>query len=74
MLGVILVAAEPSTNALEHLCERLKILAGVTGSLFAAVGTVLPKTLVGLVAIACGASEEAPSTKRSASARFSVQR
>jgi len=52
MLLVILVAAELFTNALEHLGERLKISEGVTGSLFAAVGTALPETLVPLLAIA----------------------
>jgi cation:H+ antiporter len=52
MLVVILVAAELFTNALEHLGERLKISEGVTGSLFAAVGTALPETLVPLLAIA----------------------
>ena len=39
MLVIILVAAEVFTNALEHLGEKLKISEGVTGSLFAAVGT-----------------------------------
>jgi len=51
MLLVILAAAELFTNALEHLGERLKISEGVTGSLFAAVGTALPETLVPLLAI-----------------------
>jgi cation:H+ antiporter len=51
MLLVILSAAELFTNALEHLGERLKISEGVTGSLFAAVGTALPETLVPLLAI-----------------------
>ena len=46
MLLVILVAAELFTNALEHLGEKLGISEGVTGSLFAAVGTALPETLV----------------------------
>ena len=54
MLLVILVAAELFTNALEHLGERLKISEGVTGSLFAAVGTALPETIVPLLAIAGG--------------------
>lgn len=54
MLLVILVAAEVFTNALEHLGERLKISEGVTGSLFAAVGTALPETLVPLLAIFAG--------------------
>lgn len=51
MLVVILVAAEVFTNALEHLGERLGISEGVTGSIFAAVGTALPETLVPLLAI-----------------------
>src|SRR4030042_1730104 len=54
MLIVILVAAEVFTNALEHLGERLKISEGVTGSLFAAVGTALPETMVPLLAIFAG--------------------
>jgi hypothetical protein len=41
MLLVILVAAEVFTNALEHLGEKLGISEGVTGSIFAAVGTAL---------------------------------
>jgi cation:H+ antiporter len=56
MLVVILVAAEVFTNALEHLGEKLKISEGVTGSLFAAVGTALPETLVPLLAIMAGTS------------------
>ena len=54
MLAVILVAAELFTNALEHLGERLKISEGVTGSLFAAVGTALPETTVPLLALTTG--------------------
>jgi cation:H+ antiporter len=56
MLIVILVAAEVFTNALEHLGEKLKISEGVTGSLFAAVGTALPETSVPLLAIFAGTS------------------
>lgn len=58
MLAVILVAAEIFTNALEHLGERLKISEGVTGSLFAAVGTALPETMVPLLALAGGTSSK----------------
>jgi cation:H+ antiporter len=54
MLLLILVAAEVFVNALEHLGERLKISEGVTGSLFAAVGTALPETMVPLLAIFAG--------------------
>ncbi len=54
MLFVILIAAEVFTNALEHLGERLGISEGVTGSVFAAVGTALPETSVPLLAIFAG--------------------
>ena len=57
MLIVILIAAEVFTNALEHLGEKLKISEGVTGSLFAAVGTALPETSVPLLAIFAGTSD-----------------
>lgn len=56
MLLVILIAAEVFTNALEHLGERLKISEGVTGSLFAAVGTALPETMIPLLALFAGTS------------------
>jgi cation:H+ antiporter len=54
MLVIILLASELFTNALEHLGARLKISEGVTGSLFAAVGTALPETIVPLLAIFAG--------------------
>lgn len=53
-LLIIVVAAEIFTNALEHLGQKLKISEGVTGSLFAAVGTALPETIVPIIAIASG--------------------
>ena len=58
-LLVILVAAEIFVNALEHLGERLGISEGVTGSLFAAVGTALPETIVPLLAIFAGTQNQA---------------
>lgn len=57
-LVVILVAAELFTNALEHLGERLRISEGATGSVFAAVGTALPETLVPLLAIFGGTADQ----------------
>ncbi|MEJ2060338.1 MAG: sodium:calcium antiporter [Gammaproteobacteria bacterium] len=54
MLLIILLASELFTNALEHLGEQLKISEGVTGSVFAAVGTAMPETLMPLVAIFAG--------------------
>lgn len=58
MLIVILIAAEVFTNALEHLGERLGISEGVTGSLFAAVGTALPETSVPLLALFAGTANQ----------------
>ena len=54
MLIVILIAAEVFTNALEHLGEKFGISEGVTGSIFAAVGTALPETMVPLLALLAG--------------------
>jgi cation:H+ antiporter len=53
-LLAILIAAEIFTNALEHLGQRLKISEGVTGSLFAAVGTAMPETMVPVLAVVAG--------------------
>jgi len=53
-LLLILAAAEIFTNALEHLGEQLGISEGVTGSLFAAVGTAMPESIVPLVAVMAG--------------------
>ena len=58
MLLVILLASEIFTNALEHLGERLGISEGVTGSVFAAVGTALPETMVPLLAIFAGTTSQ----------------
>lgn len=59
MLLAILAASELFTNALEHLGERLKISEGVTGSLFAAIGTALPETMVPLLALFAGTADVA---------------
>ncbi len=59
MLLLIVAASELFTNALEHLGARLGISEGVTGSIFAAVGTALPETVVPLLAIAAGTSDRA---------------
>ncbi len=53
-LIVIVGASELFTNAIETLGARLKFSEGVTGSIFAAVGTALPETMVPLVAILTG--------------------
>lgn len=57
-LLLILIAAEVFVNALEHLGEKLKISEGVTGSIFAAVGTALPETIVPLLAIFGGTQNQ----------------
>jgi cation:H+ antiporter len=57
-LVLILIAAEVFVNALEHLGEKLKISEGVTGSLFAAVGTAMPETIVPLLAIFGGTQNQ----------------
>jgi cation:H+ antiporter len=51
MLVVILAASKLSTNAVEHLGERLGISEGVIGSLYAAIGTALPETTVPIIAL-----------------------
>lgn len=57
-LILILIAAEIFVNALEHLGERLGISEGVTGSVFAAVGTAMPETIVPLLAIFAGTQNQ----------------
>ena len=52
MLVVIVVAAILFTNSLEHIGQRLKISDGLTGSVFAAIGTALPETVIPILAIA----------------------
>src|SRR5271155_988767 len=50
-LVVIFVAAELFTNGVEWLGQRLNVSEGVVGSVFAAVGTALPETLIPFVAV-----------------------
>lgn len=51
-LILIVAASAIFCNALEHLGEKLGVSAGVTGSIFAAVGTALPETIIPILAIA----------------------
>lgn len=51
ILGLIVFACVLFTNAIEHLGEDLNLSEGAIGSVFAAVGTALPETIVPLVAI-----------------------
>lgn len=57
-LIVVFLAAEVFTNALEHLGERMGVSEGVTGSIFAAVGTAMPETIIPIVAIIAGGASE----------------
>ncbi len=57
-LVVVYFAADMFTNALEHMGERIGVSEGVTGSLFAAVGTAMPETIVPVVAILAGGAAE----------------
>jgi cation:H+ antiporter len=54
ILALIVLACVFFTNAIEHLGERLNLSEGAIGSVFAAVGTALPETIVPLVAIIGG--------------------
>jgi cation:H+ antiporter len=53
LLSLLLIIFSSSLfcNALEHLGEKLGISEGVTGSIFAAVGTALPETIIPILAV-----------------------
>lgn len=53
-LLIILAGSELFTNALEHVGQRLSLSEGLVGSVFAAVATALPETLVPVVAVFFG--------------------
>lgn len=57
MLIIILVASQLFTNALEHFGQKIKISAGVTGSIFAAIATALPETSVPIIALVAGTAD-----------------
>ncbi len=56
-LGIILLGATVFTNGLEWFGKKMQLSEGAVGSIFAAVGTALPETLVPLVAIIFGVGE-----------------
>lgn len=56
-LGIILLGATVFTNGLEWFGKKLKLSDGAVGSVFAAIGTALPETLVPIVAILFGTPE-----------------
>lgn len=53
-LAVILSGAELFTNSLEHLGQRFRLSEGLVGSVFAAVATALPETVVPIIAVFFG--------------------
>ncbi|NTV89169.1 MAG: sodium:calcium antiporter [Clostridiales bacterium] len=60
-LAIILASCEFFTNAIEWLGKKLNLGEGVVGSIFAAVGTCLPETLVPIIAIISAASSTSSS-------------
>jgi cation:H+ antiporter len=50
-LGIILAGCELFTNGIEWLGKKLKLGEGVVGSIFSAVGTCLPETLIPVIAL-----------------------
>lgn len=58
-LGIILVGAEFFTNGIEWFGKKLRLSEGATGSIFAAVGTALPETMIPVIAILFGKGEAA---------------
>src|SRR3954453_1073475 len=53
-LVVILVGCDIFTNSIEWLGKKLNLNEGLLGSIFAAVGTALPETLIPIVAVVSG--------------------
>ena len=53
-LGLIFLAAELFTNAIEWFGKRLNLSEGAIGSVLAAVGTALPETSVAITAVVIG--------------------
>ena len=50
-LGVILLACSIFVNAIEWVGKKLNFHEGIVGSVFAAVGTALPETIIPIIAI-----------------------
>ena len=55
-LVVILLGCDVFTNSIEWLGKKLELNEGVLGSIFAAVGTALPETLIPIVAVIFGST------------------
>jgi len=56
-LAIILLGATVFTNGLEWFGKKMNMSDGAVGSIFAAVGTALPETLVPIIAILFGTEE-----------------
>ncbi len=56
-LAIILLGATVFTNGLEWFGKKLNLSDGAVGSIFAAVGTALPETIVPVIAILFGSRE-----------------
>lgn len=56
-LGIILFGATVFTNGLEWFGKKMRLSDGAVGSIFAAVGTALPETLVPIIAILFGSRD-----------------
>jgi cation:H+ antiporter len=56
-LAVILLGATVFTNGLEWFGKKMNLTDGAVGSIFAAVGTALPETIIPIIAILFGSKE-----------------
>jgi cation:H+ antiporter len=56
-LAIILLGATVFTNGLEWFGKKMNLSDGAVGSIFAAIGTALPETLVPIIAILFGSPE-----------------
>jgi cation:H+ antiporter len=61
-LVIILVGCDVFTNSIEWLGKKLSLNEGVLGSIFAAVGTALPETLIPIVAVLSGTASSQNAT------------
>src|ERR1044071_6834082 len=55
-LLLILLGCDSFTNSIEWLGKKLDLNEGMLGSIFAAVGTALPETLIPIVAVIFGSA------------------
>jgi cation:H+ antiporter len=56
-LVIILIGATVFTNGLEWFGKKMNLSDGAVGSIFAAIGTALPETLIPIIAIMFGSTE-----------------